>query len=185
MPAQSQDEIQLSASTAAAAKTAGPPDKLAWPDGLATQVAAVQKLVPALGPDPEAIAARFGRNFAKCAAHVAGILETLLGLGKLWGCDDFEIRWMEDLPFAKAKPSQQVMKDIVPECFPGRLVAGPVHPDSTKGSQLVDALRRVVMAWHGPDYPMRVIANLRGRGTPLAFACFARGVTPAPAAASR
>ncbi len=52
LPAEEQDEIELSAGTTAAAKAASLPDKLAWPDGLAAQVAAVQKLVPALGPDP-------------------------------------------------------------------------------------------------------------------------------------
>jgi hypothetical protein len=82
LPAEEQDEIQLSAGTTAA-KSASLPDKLAWPDGLAAQVAAVQKLVPALGPDPEAIAARFGKKSAKRAGQVAEILETLRGLGKL------------------------------------------------------------------------------------------------------
>ncbi len=82
LPAEEQDEIQLSAGTTAA-KSASLPEKLAWPDGLAAQVAAVQKLVPALGPDPEAIAARFGKKSAKRAGQVAEILETLRGLGKL------------------------------------------------------------------------------------------------------
>lgn len=82
LPAEEQDEIQLSAGTTAA-KAASLPDKLAWPDGLAAQVAAVQKLVPALGPDPEAIAARFGKKSAKRAGQVAEILEILRGLGKL------------------------------------------------------------------------------------------------------
>jgi hypothetical protein len=82
LPAEQQDQIQLTAGTTAA-KAASLPDKLAWPDGLAAQVAAVQKLVPALGPDPEAIAARFGKKSAKRAGQITEILETLRGLGKL------------------------------------------------------------------------------------------------------
>jgi hypothetical protein len=81
-PAEEQDEIPLASSpgTAAAAKV---PDKLTWPEGLAAQVAAVQKLLPALGPDPEALAAGFGKKSAKRTRQVAEILETLRGLGQL------------------------------------------------------------------------------------------------------
>lgn len=82
VPAEEQDEIQLGTGTPAA-KAASMPDKLTWPDGLAAQVAAIQKLLPVLGPDPEAIAARFGKKSAKRAGQVAEILETLRGLGQL------------------------------------------------------------------------------------------------------
>lgn len=81
-PAEEQDEIPL-ATAGPAAKAAGGSDKLTWPDGLAAQVAAIQKLLPALGPDPDAIAARFGKKSAKRTQQVAEILETLGGLGQL------------------------------------------------------------------------------------------------------
>lgn len=82
LPVAEQKEIQLAAGTTAA-KSANIPDKLAWPEGLSAQVAAIQQLIPALGPDPEAIAARFGKKSAKRSQQVGEILETLRGLGQL------------------------------------------------------------------------------------------------------
>jgi hypothetical protein len=56
---------------------------LPWPASLPDQVAAIQKLLPALGPDPEALAAAFGKRSLPRAAKITEILETLRTLGKL------------------------------------------------------------------------------------------------------
>jgi hypothetical protein len=56
---------------------------LAWPDTLATQVAAVQKFIPTHGADAEAIAASFGKKNAKRTQQIAEILDTLKALGQL------------------------------------------------------------------------------------------------------
>jgi hypothetical protein len=56
---------------------------LPWPSSLAAQVTAIQKLLPTHGPDPETLAAHFGRKSAKRTQQIAEILETLQGLGRL------------------------------------------------------------------------------------------------------
>lgn len=79
-----QDEIELEAGKAA--KTgAALPEKLKWPVGLAAQVGEIQKLLPATGPDPAALAACFGKRTKARVAQIEEILETLRSLGKLEG----------------------------------------------------------------------------------------------------
>ncbi|MEX2581154.1 MAG: DNA methyltransferase [Verrucomicrobiales bacterium] len=82
VPEAKQQEIELQAGQAAA-KPLVKPGKQPWPDALPEQVAAIQKLLPALGPDPEALAAAFGRKSAKRTTQIADILATLEALGRL------------------------------------------------------------------------------------------------------
>lgn len=81
VPQATQDEIALDAGklTPAAAVLA----KLTWPASLPDQVAALHKLLPALGPDPDALAAAFGKRSKSRVSKVAEILATLKTLGKL------------------------------------------------------------------------------------------------------
>jgi hypothetical protein len=60
-----------------------PSSSLDWPADLPAQVAAVRKLLPTVGQDPESLAACFGRKSAKRAAQIAAILATLRALGLL------------------------------------------------------------------------------------------------------
>jgi hypothetical protein len=77
-----QTEIGLSddeaATPAAAAAVA-----LDWPAELPAQVAAIRKLLPSVGHDPETLAACFGRKSQKRTAQIAGILDTLKALGHI------------------------------------------------------------------------------------------------------
>ena len=59
------------------------PVMLDWPADLPAQVAALRKLLPTVGRDPEILAACFGRKSAKRTAQVAAILATLRALGHL------------------------------------------------------------------------------------------------------
>ncbi|MCX6875647.1 MAG: class I SAM-dependent DNA methyltransferase [Verrucomicrobia bacterium] len=52
-----------------------------WPADLPGQVAALRKLLPAIGLDPEDLAACFGRKSQKRTAQITGILATLKSLG--------------------------------------------------------------------------------------------------------
>jgi hypothetical protein len=52
-----------------------------WPNDLPAQVAAVRKLLPTTGSDPEALAACFGRKNKKRIDQITGILATLRALG--------------------------------------------------------------------------------------------------------
>jgi hypothetical protein len=54
---------------------------LDWPAELPTQVAALRKLLPTIGQDPEVLAACFGRKNKKRADQINGILATLKALG--------------------------------------------------------------------------------------------------------
>ncbi len=56
--------------------------KLPWPESLAAQVSALQKLLPTHGPDPEALSARFGKKSPKRTEQISEILETLQALGQ-------------------------------------------------------------------------------------------------------
>ena len=56
---------------------------LDWPETMAEQVVAVRKLVPTVGPAPEALAACFGRKSKKRVDQIASILDTLKALGHL------------------------------------------------------------------------------------------------------
>jgi hypothetical protein len=75
-----QDEIELGTDTQPAA---APAEKLKWPPGLATQVAEIQKLLPATGANAMAISACFGKRSKPREAQITEILETLRSLGKL------------------------------------------------------------------------------------------------------
>lgn len=54
-----------------------------WPSTLSEQVTAIQKLLPATGPDPAALAAHFGKRTKARIHQITEILKTLEGLGKL------------------------------------------------------------------------------------------------------
>jgi hypothetical protein len=66
-------------------------ETLAWPQGLPDQVAAIRRLLPTHGQDPETgpaelaerLAACFGRKSQKRTDQIAGILATLKALGHL------------------------------------------------------------------------------------------------------
>jgi len=52
-----------------------------WPAELPAQVAALRKLLPTIGHDPEALAACFGRKSKKRVDQITAILDTLKALG--------------------------------------------------------------------------------------------------------
>ena len=54
-----------------------------WPAKLPAQVAAINKLLPTIGPDAEALAACFGRKNKKRTDQISGILATLKALGHI------------------------------------------------------------------------------------------------------
>jgi hypothetical protein len=54
-----------------------------WPTDLPAQVAILRKLLPTIGPDPESLAACFGRKNKKRSAQITGILATLKALGHI------------------------------------------------------------------------------------------------------
>jgi hypothetical protein len=54
-----------------------------WPATLSAQVAAIQKLLPAAGPDAAALAGHFGKRTKPRIQQISEILETLRALGKL------------------------------------------------------------------------------------------------------
>ena len=56
---------------------------LDWPAELPAQVAALRKLLPTVGQDPEPLAACFGRKSQKRTAQITAILETLKALGHI------------------------------------------------------------------------------------------------------
>ena len=60
-----------------------PPIILDWPAELPAQVAAVRKLLPSIGHDPQALAACFGRKSKKRSEHITAILDTLKSLGHI------------------------------------------------------------------------------------------------------
>ena len=77
-----QAEIGLSDDEAATPVTAAAV-ALDWPAELPAQVAALRKLLPSVGPDPEALAACFGRKSQRRRAQITGILDTLRALGHI------------------------------------------------------------------------------------------------------
>jgi hypothetical protein len=81
LPQATQDEIALDVGKTAPAAALS--DKLTWPASLPDQVAALHKLLPALGPDPDALAAAFGKRTKARVTRISEILETLKTLGKL------------------------------------------------------------------------------------------------------
>jgi hypothetical protein len=58
-------------------------ETLSWPQGLSEQVAAIRALLPATGPDPAALAGRFGKRTKARIQQIHEILETLRALGKM------------------------------------------------------------------------------------------------------
>jgi hypothetical protein len=78
-----QSEIALSEDDATTPDTAAPIALLDWPTELPAQVAALRKLLPTVGPDPEALAACFGRKNKKRQDQINSILETLRSLGHI------------------------------------------------------------------------------------------------------
>ncbi|MBN8459079.1 MAG: class I SAM-dependent DNA methyltransferase [Verrucomicrobia bacterium] len=58
-------------------------ETLSWPQGLSEQVSAIRALLPANGPDPAALAGRFGKRTKARIQQIHEILETLRALGKM------------------------------------------------------------------------------------------------------
>ena len=54
-----------------------------WPADLPAQVAAVRRLLPTIGQDPETVSACFGRKNKKRTDQITGILATLKALGHI------------------------------------------------------------------------------------------------------
>ena len=77
-----QSEIGLTGEEAATPEAATPVI-LDWPADLPAQVAAIRKLLPSIGQDPESLAACFGRKSAKRTAQITAILDTLKALGHI------------------------------------------------------------------------------------------------------
>jgi len=77
-----QKQIELEAE-AASEKAVAVPQKLKWPGTLSDQVAAIQRLLPATGPDPSELAACFGTRTKARIRTITEILDTLTALGKL------------------------------------------------------------------------------------------------------
>jgi hypothetical protein len=77
-----QAEIGLSGGDDTTPETAAP-TILDWPAELPAQVAALRKLLPAVGQDPEALNACFGRKNKKRVDQINGILATLKALGHI------------------------------------------------------------------------------------------------------
>ncbi|MAS93964.1 MAG: SAM-dependent methyltransferase [Verrucomicrobiales bacterium] len=82
LPKEKQEEIEFQAEKAAA-KPKIKVEKQKWPTALPEQVAAIQKLLPALGPDAKALSEAFGRTSKKRIGQVEEILSTLAALGQL------------------------------------------------------------------------------------------------------
>lgn len=80
-PAQ-QSEIGLSGDDDTTPETAAPVI-LDWPGELPAQVAAIRKLLPTVGQDPESLAACFGRKNKKRTDQITAILATLKSLGHI------------------------------------------------------------------------------------------------------
>ncbi|MEM1058157.1 MAG: DNA methyltransferase [Verrucomicrobiota bacterium] len=82
LPKAKQTEIEL-AVDASAKKAAAPAQKLAWPDKLSDQVAALQRLLPNLGQDVDALDRAFGRRSKRRRQEIGEILQTFSSLGKI------------------------------------------------------------------------------------------------------
>ena len=78
-----QSEIGLTSDDDTAPDTAAPVAILDWPAELPAQVAAVNKLIPTAGQDPETLSACFGRKNKKRTDQITGILATLKALGHI------------------------------------------------------------------------------------------------------
>lgn len=78
-----QSEIGLFTDDDTTPETAAPVIILDWPAELPAQVAAINKLLPSIGQDPETLAACFGRKNKKRTDQITGILATLKALGHI------------------------------------------------------------------------------------------------------
>ena len=78
-----QSEISLTSEDDTTPDTAAPVVILDWPADLPAQVAALRKLLPTTGQDPETLAACFGRKNKKRTDQITGILATLKALGHI------------------------------------------------------------------------------------------------------
>jgi hypothetical protein len=76
-----QSEIGLTGEDAVTPDTAALVVILDWPTNLPAQVAALRKLLPTIGQDPETLAACFGRKSKKRVDQITAILDTLKTLG--------------------------------------------------------------------------------------------------------
>ena len=76
-----QSEIGLTGEDAVTPDTAALAVILDWPTNLPAQVAALRKLLPTIGQDPETLAACFGRKSKKRVDQITAILDTLKTLG--------------------------------------------------------------------------------------------------------
>ena len=76
-----QAEIGLTGEDDATQEAVAPVAILEWPTDLPAQVAAVRKLLPSIGQDPERLAACFGRESQKRTAQITAILDTLKSAG--------------------------------------------------------------------------------------------------------
>ncbi len=83
VPAAEQKQIELAVSSNPRSAIPDPQSKQKWPKALSDQVAAIQKLLPATGPDPSALAAHFGKRTKARIRTIEEILATLTALGKL------------------------------------------------------------------------------------------------------
>ncbi len=82
VPTSEQKQIELEAESTSA-KPLAPAQKLKWPASMPDQVAAIQRLLPATGPDPSELAACFGKRTQARIRTITEILDTLTALGKL------------------------------------------------------------------------------------------------------
>ncbi len=83
-PRPEQNEIDLGPEAVSSLKTENSKlETQSWPTALSAQVAAIQKLLPATGPDAAALAGHFGKRTKPRIQQISEILETLTALGKL------------------------------------------------------------------------------------------------------
>jgi hypothetical protein len=82
VPATEQKQIELQAESASA-NPITPTEKLKWPTAMPDQVATIQRLLPATGPDPSELAACFGKRTQAHIRTITEILDTLTALRKL------------------------------------------------------------------------------------------------------
>ncbi|MCH7226769.1 hypothetical protein MLD59_11550 [Verrucomicrobiaceae bacterium E54] len=82
VPASEQKQIELEAESAST-KLPAPAAKQKWPTSMPDQVAAIQRLLPAIGPDASELAACFGKRTQARIRTIGEILDTLTALGKI------------------------------------------------------------------------------------------------------
>lgn len=94
---------------AASTKPLAPADKLKWPAAMPDQVAAIQRLLPATGPDPAELAARFGKRTQARMRTITGNFDTLTALGKLLSdCLEKTLRGQKDGRVDEGTPGRRL-----------------------------------------------------------------------------